>query len=160
MSGNSPENVSRDFEELFAFFNVRKVRALIVGGYAFAYHARPRYTKDIDVWIGATPDNAQRLLEALHDFGFGSLGLTIEDFTKPGQIVQLGFPPNRIDLLTSIKGVTFEEAWEARIEDLFGATRVYYLGRDDLIRSKRAAGRLQDQADVAILESFGENQGS
>lgn len=160
MSGNSPENVSRDFEELFAFFNARKVRALIVGGYAFAYHARPRYTKDIDVWIEATPDNARRLLEALNDFGFGSLGLTLEDFTEPGQIVQLGFPPNRIDLLTSIKGVTFEEAWESRIEDLFGATRVCYLGRDDLIRSKRAAGRLQDQADVAVLEFFREDQGS
>jgi hypothetical protein len=160
MSGNSPENVSKDFEELFASFSDRKVRALIVGGYAFAYHARPRYTKDIDVWIEATPDNAQRLLEALNDFGFGSLGLSIEDFTKPGQIVQLGFPPNRIDLLTSIKGLTFEEAWEARIEDLFGTTRVCYLGRDDLIRSKRAAGRAQDQMDVAILESFREGRGS
>ena len=160
MSGKSPENVSRDFEELFAFFNARKVRALIVGGYAFAYHAKPRYTKDIDVWIEATPDNAERLLEALNDFGFGSLGLTIEDFTKPGQIVQLGFPPSRIDLLTSIKGVTFEEAWEARIEDLFGATTVCYLGRDDLIRSKRAAGRAQDQVDVAILEAFREDKGS
>jgi hypothetical protein len=160
MSGNSPENVSRDFEELFAFLSARKVRALIVGGYAFAYHARPRYTKDIDLWIEATPDNAARLLEALSDFGFGSLDLSIEDFTKPGQIVQLGFPPNRIDFLTSIKGVTFEEAWEARIEDLFGATTVCYLGRDDLIRSKKAAGRAQDQADVAILEFFREGRTS
>ena len=96
----------------------------------------------------------------MSDFGFGSLGLSIEDFTKPGQIVQLGFPPNRIDLITSIKGVTFEQAWEARIEDLFGATMVCYLGRDDLIRSKKAAGRVQDQLDVAVLESFREALGS
>jgi len=160
MSGNSPENVSKDFEELLAFFSARKVRALIVGGYAFAYHARPRYTKDIDVWIDATPENAERLLEALNDFGFGSLDLSVEDFTKPGQIVQLGFPPNRIDLLTSIKGLTFDQAWENRIEDLFGATKVSYLGRDDLIRSKRAAGRTQDRIDVETLEFFREGQES
>ncbi len=160
MPGKSPESVSKDFEELLAFFGARKVRALIVGGYAFAYHARPRYTKDIDVWIEATRENAERLLKALNDFGFGSLGLSIEDFTKPGQIVQLGFPPNRIDLMTSIKGLTFGEAWEARIEDLFGSTTVCYLGRDDLIRSKRAAGRAQDQMDVEILESFRVDQGS
>jgi hypothetical protein len=96
----------------------------------------------------------------LNDFGFGSLDLSIDDFTKPGQIIQLRFPPNRIDLLTSIKGLTFEEAWKARIEDLFGATKVCYLGRDDLIRSKRAAGRAQDQVDVAVLESFREDQDS
>lgn len=160
MSGNSPENVSRDFEELFAFFNARKVRALIVGGYAFAYHARPRYTKDIDIWIDAAPENAGRLLEALNDFGFGSLDLSIEDFTKPGQIVQLGFPPNRIDLLTSIKGLTFDQAWKNRIEDLFGATKVCYVGRDDLIRSKMAAGRTQDRLDVEILKFFREGQES
>jgi len=160
MSGKSPGNMSKDFEELFAFFNARNVRALIVGGYAFAYHARPRYTKDIDVWIEATPENARRLLEALNDFGFGSLDLSVEDFTKPGQIVQLGFPPSRIDLLTSIKGLTFEEAWESHIEDLFGETKVCYLGRDDLIRSKKAAGRAQDQVDVEVLESFREDQDS
>ena len=160
MSGNSPENVPKDFEELFGCFDARKVRALVVGGYAFAYHAKPRYTKDIDVWVEATPDNAARLLEALNDFGFGSLDLSVEDFTKPGQIVQLGFPPNRIDFLTSIKGLTFEMAWEARIEDLFGATKVCYLGREDLIRSKKAAGRPQDQVDVEVLEFFREDEGS
>lgn len=160
MSGKSPESVSKDFEELFAFFSARKVRALIVGGYALAYHARPRYTKDIDVWIEATPENAKRLLEALDDFGFGSLDLSIEDFTKSGQIIQLGFPPSRIDLLTSIKGLSFAEAWEARIEDLFGETKVCYLGRDDLIRSKKAAGRAQDQVDIEVLESFRKDQDS
>ncbi len=154
MSGNSPENVSKDFEELLAFLNARKVKALIVGGYAFSFHARPRYTKDIDIWIESTPENVQRLLQALDDFGFGSPDLKVEDFSEPGQIVQLGFPPNRIDLLTSIKGLSFEEAWQSRVEDSYGGARVSYLGMDDLIRNKKAVGRLQDQADVAILESF------
>ena len=154
MSGKSPENVSKDFEELLAFLSSRKVRALIVGGYAFSFHARPRYTKDIDIWIEPTPDNAQRLLQALDDFGFGSLGLKVEDLSEPGQIVQLGFPPNRVDLLTSIKGLSFNEAWQSRVEDSYGEARVSYLGMDDLIRNKKAVGRLQDQADVEILESF------
>lgn len=154
MSGKSPENVSKDFEELLVFLSARKVKALIVGGYAFSFHARPRYTKDIDIWIESTPENVQRLLQALDDFGFGSLGLQVEDLSEPGQIIQLGFPPNRIDLLTSIKGLSFEEAWQSRVEDFYGEARVSYLGMDDLIRNKKAVGRPQDQADVAVLESF------
>jgi hypothetical protein len=143
---------------LLVFLRARKVKALIVGGYAFAFHARPRYTKDIDIWIEPTPENAQCLLQALDDFGFGSLGLKVEDFSKPGQIVQLGFPPNRIDLLTSIKGLNFEEAWQSRVEDSYGEAKVFYLGMDDLIRNKKAVGRLQDQADVEILESFRDSE--
>ena len=147
-------SVSKDFEELFESLNARGVRALIVGGYAFAYHARPRFTKDIDIWIDSDPRNVERLLQALDDFGFGSLGLTADDFTTPGRFVQLGYPPNRIDLLTSIPEVTFEEAWNGRVEDLFGQVKVCYLGRDELIRNKRAAGRPQDLADLDVLQRF------
>ena len=144
----------KDFVELLALLNERKVRALIVGGYAFVYHARPRTTKDIDIWVEPTPDNVQRLLEALDDFGFGSLGLKADDFLEPNRFVQLGYPPRRVDLITSLKGVNFEEAWKGRVEDSIGDVKVCILGIPDLIRNKRAVGRPQDQADVAVLETF------
>lgn len=145
-------SVSKDFEELLASLSVREVRALIVGGYAFAFHAKPRYTKDIDIWVEPTPENVERLLQALEDFGFGSLGLTVDDFTEPGQFVQLGYPPNRIDLLTAIEGVSFEEAWAGRVEDFFGKEKVAFLGKEELIRNKKATGRPQDLADLAVLQ--------
>jgi hypothetical protein len=144
----------KDFVELLALLNEKKVRALIVGGYAFVYHARPRTTKDIDIWVEPTPDNAQRLLEALDDFGFGSVGLKTQDFLEPGRFVQLGYPPHRIDLITSLKAVDFEDAWQGRVEDRVGDVTLYILGISELIRNKKAVGRPQDQADVAVLEEF------
>ncbi|MFY9825152.1 MAG: DUF6036 family nucleotidyltransferase [Thermoanaerobaculia bacterium] len=146
-------NVSKDFEELFAFFNARKVKALIVGGFAVAFHAKPRFTKDIDLWIEPTPDNAARLLAALADFGFGSLSLTVEDFIHPGRIVQLGHPPNRVDLMTSVQGLEFEEAWENRVEGRYGDETVFYLGKADLMRNKELVARPQDRADLEWLKS-------
>lgn len=143
---------SDDFKDLFASLNAHGVKALVVGGHAFAYHARPRYTKDLDVWVEPTQENSERLLRALEQFGFGGLGLTIDDFTRPGRFVQLGYPPNRIDLLTSIPGVTFEEAWNRRVEDLFEEESIAYLSLEDLLRNKEAAGRPQDLADVAVLK--------
>ncbi|HEX7183047.1 MAG TPA: DUF6036 family nucleotidyltransferase [Thermoanaerobaculia bacterium] len=147
-------NVSKDFEELFGFFNARKVKALIVGGYAFCFHARPRTTKDIDILLEPTVENAQNVLRALDDFGFGSLPVTIEDLTEPGRILQFGYPPGRIELLTSIKEVSFPEAWENRVAGRFGRAPVFYLGLEDLIRNKAAVGRLQDLADVEVLRRF------
>jgi hypothetical protein len=125
-----------------------------VGGYAFVYHARPRTTKDIDIWVEPTPGNVERLLQALDDFGFGSLGLQAEDFLAPGRFVQLGYPPHRIDLITSLKGVDFEDAWKSRVEDSIGEVKLCFLGIAELIHNKKAVGRPQDQADVAVLESF------
>jgi hypothetical protein len=144
----------KDCVELLALFNEKKVKALIVGGYAFVYHARPRTTKDVDIWVEPVPDNVQRLLEALDEFGFGSVGLKPEDFLAPGRFVQLGYPPHRIDLMTSLKGVDFEDAWESRVEDDLGEVKVSILGIAELIRNKKAVGRPQDQADVAVLESY------
>ena len=143
---------SRDFEELFALLGAHKARFLVVGGYAFAFHAKPRYTKDLDILIDATPENARRVLQALTDFGFGSLNLTVEDFTTPGNIIQLGHPPSRIDFLSSLKKVAFDEAWEHRIEGRFSDQTVFYIGLEDLIRNKQAVGRPQDRADVAALK--------
>lgn len=153
-------SVSKDFEELFACFNARAVRALIVGGYAFAFHAKPRYTKDLDLLVAPTAENAANLLAALTDFGFGELPLTEEDFTQPGRIIQLGHPPNRIDLLTTLKGIEFEQAWEHRAEGRFGGEKVFYLGLEELILNKRSVGRPQDRADVRVLLSFAKRRGS
>ncbi len=135
-------NVPKNFEDLLAFFNDRNVKALVVGGYAFCFHARPRNTKDLD------------FLLALGDFGFGSLPVTIEDLTKPERILQLGYPPERVDLLTSLKAICFTEAWERRAAGNYGRVRVSYLGVEDLIRNKEAVGRLQDLADVEVLRRF------
>lgn len=143
---------SNDFEELLAAFNANGVRAIIVGGHALAYHGRPRFTKDLDVFVDPTPDNADRILKSLASFGFGSVGLTSDDFSRPGQIVQLGVAPNRIDLITAIDGVTFEDAWAGRARGRFGRQPVNYLGRAEFLRNKRTSGRFQDLADIDALE--------
>jgi hypothetical protein len=154
MRGRSRVNVSKDFEKLFELLNAHGVKALVVGGYAFTFHAKPRYTKDLDIWVEPTPENAERVLQALEDFGFGSLPLSIEDFIEPGSIVQLGQPPHRVDLMTSLKSLTFEEAWMGRTEAHYGNERVFYLGLDDLIRNKKAVARPQDRVDVRTLLSY------
>lgn len=143
----------KDFEELLALFRDRGVKALVVGGYAVAFHARPRFTRDIDLWVEPTEANALRVLECLNEFGFGSVGLEVKDLADAERVVQLGFPPNRIDLVTSIDGVSFDEAWAGRQEGRFGSLpKVAYLGRAELIRNKRAAGRPQDLLDLSALE--------
>ena len=139
-----------DFEELFACLTARNVR-FVVGGHALAYHGRPRYTKDLDVFVDITPENAARLLLALGDFGFGSLDLKTTDFDRPGMVVQLGIAPNRIDLLTTIDGVSFDQAWNGHVTGRFGTESVPFLGRRELLASKRAVGRLQDLADIEAL---------
>ncbi len=145
-------NFSSDFSELFGFFLSRKVRFVIVGGHAVAVHAKPRYTKDVDVLVEPTPENAARLLAALDDFGFGGVGLTPDDFTKPGQVVQLGYPPNRVDILTSITGVSFDEVWNGHVEAAYGGKELPFIGRAELIRNKIASDRPQDRIDVEWLK--------
>ncbi len=144
-------NLSKDFEELFASLNAHRVKVLVAGAYAVAFHARPRFTKDLDLFVEPTPQNATRLLAALADFGFGSVGLTVEDFSSPGRVVQLGYPPNRVDLMTSIDGVDFAAAWQGRVAGRYGTAEVFYLGKNELIRNKTAAGRPQDHLDLAAL---------
>ena len=141
-----------DFEDLFASFRLHSAKALIIGAHAVAFHAKPRYTKDLDILIESTAENAARVLAALEEFGFAGLGLTADDFTTPGRIVQLGFAPNRIDIATRIDGITFDEAWSSRVESNYGSETVAYIGFDALVKNKRAAGRPQDLADVVSLE--------
>ena len=133
--------------------NRHGVRVLVVGAHAVAFHAKPRFTKDLDLLVEPSTDNAQRLLAALADFGFGSVGLTVGDFDRPGRVVQLGVAPARVDFATSIDGVTFEEAWQGRVVGHFGSQSVAYIGRAELLRNKEAAGRPQDLADLSWLRT-------
>ena len=126
---------------------------MIVGGYALAYHGAPRFTGDIDIFVHPSDENAKNILSALDDFGFGSLNLTIDDFQDPNSVVQLGVPPVRIDIITSISGVTWEKANVGKKEGFYGDVPVYFLGREQYITNKRASGRKKDLAD---LESLGE----
>lgn len=141
----------RDFSEFLACCDAREVRYLVVGGYALAVHGHPRFTKDLDVWLWLDPGNADRVVQALEDFGFGSLGLTAADFEAEDAVVQLGRAPLRIDLLTSIDGVDFAYCWPDRMLLTVGERTVPFLSRRDLLANKRASGRLQDQADVEAL---------
>jgi len=141
----------KDFEELLKLFNGHKVEYIIVGAYALAFHGVPRFTGDIDVLVHPSPGNAERILSALADFGFGSLGLTAEEFKTPNYVVQLGVPPVRIDIITSITGVSWEEADQGKIRGRYGGVSVYFLGKDQYIANKRAIGRKKDLADIEAL---------
>jgi hypothetical protein len=144
---------SRDYEEFIAALNAHGVRYLIIGAHAVAFHARPRATKDLDVLLDPTPGNARKILAALRDFfGGADLGYTIADLTDPQWIIQLGVAPSRIDLVVAIPGLpAFETAWKNRVTATFGSVPAFYLGLEDLIRAKDAAGRPQDRADLRVL---------
>ena len=146
--------VQPDFRDLLALLNEHEVEYLIVGGYALAFHGAPRFTGDIDVFVRSTPDNAKRILEVLADFGFPPSDLDIEDFQTPDKVVQLGVPPVRVDLITSISGVTWEQAQAHKEPGVFGDVPVSYIGRNDFLANKRASGRKKDLAD---LEALGED---
>jgi hypothetical protein len=144
--------VNPDFRDLFAALNAAAARYLLVGGYAVAFHAEPRFTKDLDVWTEPSSDNARRVHDALRAFGAPLHDLGPDDLARPGLIFQIGVPPNRIDVVTSVDGVEFAEAWPARAETSYGDQAVPVIGRTELIRNKRAAGRPQDLLDLEILE--------
>jgi predicted nucleotidyltransferase len=145
--------LNRDFREFFQSLNDNGVRYLVVGGYAVAFHGHPRYTKDIDIWIELSKDNAARMVRAIDAFGFGSLGLRDADFLAPDQVIQLGMPPNRIDLLTSLAGVEFPACYAARQNVLIEGTRIDFIDLESLKKNKRAAGRHQDLADIENLQT-------
>lgn len=140
-----------DFQEFLQSFVDHDVRFLIVGGYALAAHGHPRYTKDLDVWVGADPSNSRRIINALTEFGFGQLGLTAADFEETGVVVQLGREPQRIDILTFATGLDFDDAFSHRLSIEIGGVSVPFLSVDDLRRNKLATGRLRDLADAADL---------
>ena len=144
--------MSSDYKELFAAFNAHRVEFLVVGAHALAAHGLIRATKDIDVWVRPSIDNAPRVLAALKDFGAPLFDLSEEDLCTPGIVFQIGVEPVRIDVLTAISAVEFDEAWASRLESEFEGEPVAVLSRELLIRNKTAAGRTQDLADVEWLE--------
>ena len=144
--------VEKDYEELLELFNKNKVKYCIIGAYALAFYARPRYTKDIDILVENSIENARRILKALQEFGFGSLQLSEQDFTESGQIIQLGYEPVRIDLITSIRGIDFQQIWKNRATGKFGQQQVFFIGMDDLIASKQISNRSQDRVDLEMLQ--------
>lgn len=147
------EGLNEDFRDLLALFAEAGVEFVIVGAYALAFHGAPRASGDIDLFVRPTPDNARRIVAALARFGapLDAAGVTAADFARPGTMYQIGLPPRRIDVLTEVSGLTFDEAWASRVAvDMDGRT-VHFIGRDAFLKNKEAAGRPQDIADVARL---------
>jgi hypothetical protein len=151
--GTSIMEVQKDFRDLLELLNAHKVEYMVVGAYALAFHGAPRYTGDMDIFVKPDPENAQHMMAALNDFGFSSVELSATDFEVEDKVVQLGFPPVRVDLVTSLTGVSWEEAASGRIEGIYGDIPVYYIGRGQFVSNKRTLGRKKDLAD---LEALGE----
>ena len=144
--------LDQDFNEFVQLLLANNVRFLIIGGYALAAHGAPRYTGDLNTWLWVNSDNAERVIAALEAFGFGSLNTTRDVLLQPYIVIQLGYPPHRIDLLTGIDGVNFDDAWSRRVEFVIDGRNVPFISREDLITNKKAVARPQDLADVATLE--------
>ncbi len=144
--------LNKDFKEFAELLNANAVEYLIVGGYALAAHGHPRYTGDIDFWVHQTPENIGRLMTTLIQFGFSSLGLTADDFLKPDAVVQMGYPPARIDLMVSISGVTFANAYARRLIVTLDEVPLNFISREDFLHNKRTVGRLKDLSDADALD--------
>jgi hypothetical protein len=145
--------LNEDFKEFVALLTSNRVDYLIVGGYALAAYGHPRYTGDLDFWIGTDSANARRLLAALDQFGFGALGIGLEDLITPNRVVQLGYPPRRIDLLTSIDGVAFAPSFERRFVVALDGQSLNFIALEDFKTNKRASGRHKDLADLDALDA-------
>jgi hypothetical protein len=144
--------LEKDYEEFIGLLNSHRVEYLIVGAYAIAQYAQPRNTGDIDFLINPTPKNVARVLATLADFGFGKIGVSEKDFMDPEMVIQLGFPPVRIDLLISLGGLPFEDLWAARTSIRMGKAKAHVISLRHLIASKEIAGRPKDKADLAVLK--------
>lgn len=143
--------LTKDSREFIECLRSNKVEFLIVGALAVSWHGFPRYSGDIDFFVRPGCENAQRIMAALQQFGFGNMGITLEDLSAESRVIQLGVEPNRIDLMTSISGVSFEEAWWSRVPAALDGVEVNFIGREALIRNKRAAGRSKDLLDIDEL---------
>ncbi len=150
--------LSPDFKEFIELLNANEVKYLVVGGYAVGLHGYPRLTKDIDFWIQRDNNNAQLLLETLQDFGLGSLQFTAEDFLNANNIIQLGVPPNRIDIITDLENLSFDECFETRAKIDAQGVIANVLDLESLKKNKKSTGRLQDLADAEKLETKGKKK--
>lgn len=145
-------NLTKDLKDILRAFNANAVKYLIVGGHAFGVHAEPRTTNDLDLFVRSDPANAQAVFRALTQFGAPLAGMSPEDFAD-GTLFQIGLPPERIDILQTIDGITFDEAWPNRIEGSIDEIPAFIISREDMIANKLASGRLQDLADVEKLRA-------
>lgn len=145
------EKTEKDYEELLRLFNKHKVKYCIVGAFAVAFYAVPRYTKDMDILVKPDIENGKRIVNALNEFGFEGLKLFADDFSKKGRIIQLGYEPVRIDIVTSIEGCNFEQVWKNKKRGQYSKEKVYFIGLDELIKNKKASGRKQDKVDIDVL---------
>lgn len=143
--------IQPDFKELLALLNAHNVDYVIVGAYALAFHGAPRFTGDIDIFVKPDTKNAESILAALKEFGFDSLDLKKSDFQQPENVIQLGVPPVRVDLLTSLTDVLWQQAYSGRVEGAYGDVPVYFLGRKEFLTNKKALGRKKDLADIEAL---------
>jgi len=146
--------VEKDFKKFIELLNKNDVYYLIIGGYAFSFYAEPRFTRDIDILIEQSRENAKKILDCIRDFGFLDLDLTEKDFLEKDQVIQLGVAPLRIDILTSIKGMNFKKLWGNRVVGHYGSIEVNFISKKDLISCKRKSGRKQDLADIEKLEKI------
>ncbi|MFH0977337.1 MAG: hypothetical protein V1874_16275 [Spirochaetota bacterium] len=139
-----------DFDDFISLLNKHKVEYVIVGSFALFFYGQPRATGDIDIWIKPEKKNAKNVLSAIKEFGFSSLNLTLQDIIS-GNVIQLGYAPVRIDLLTVLDGVTKEEVWNSKIAGELGKNKVYFIGKDVYIKNKKKLGRFKDLADIEML---------
>ncbi|MEW6686046.1 MAG: hypothetical protein AB1393_07565 [Candidatus Edwardsbacteria bacterium] len=143
--------VEKDYEELLGLLNKNRVKYCIIGSYAVAFYAKPRYTKDMDILVEPNIENGKRIVKALNEFGFESLNLNEKDFSQEGRIIQLGYEPVRVDIITSIEGCNFKQIWENKEMGNYGKQKVFFIGINELIKNKQASNRHQDKADLDIL---------
>ena len=140
-----------DFKEFFQLLNSHKVHYLVIGGYAVAYHGYPRATGDIDIWIATNPDNAKRTVQAIKDFGFADPNISEEIFLKEEQVIRMGVPPLRIELLTTISGVEFKSCYANRIDETIDEVKISFIDLEHLKQNKKASGRHIDLNDLERL---------
>lgn len=146
--------VEKDFEEFIRLLNLHKVKYLVVGAYAMIFYTSPRNTGDIDFFIETSETNSQKILGVLNDFGFAEMEFKKADFLNPDFVIQLGYSPNRIDLITGISGISFAKAYKNRVKGKIGSEEVYFISAQDLLKNKAAAGRIKDMADAEALKKF------
>jgi predicted nucleotidyltransferase len=147
-------NIQKDFKEFIVLLNAKRVEYLIVGGYAVSFYSQPKLTQDIDFWIRPTLINAKKIMMVLKEFGFSSLDITMHDLINPGKIIELGNPPLRIDLINRISGVKFAEAYKHKSMGNYFGIPAAFIGKDDLIRNKKAAGRKKDLDDLDWVKRY------
>lgn len=145
--------LNKDFEDLLRLLNSAHAKYMVVGAYAVIFYTEPRYTRDIDLWVQPTEDNAEKVYKALKEFGAPVNNLTMDDLTHSNMVYQIGIEPNRIDILMGIGSLTFEKAWQNRRETTYGDEKVFMIGLEDLIIAKQDAGREKDKADLRLLQS-------